>query len=253
MGELFMYHIVYLTTNLINNKIYVGKQSTYNLNDGYLGSGKYLLRAIKKYGKENFKRDILFYCLSETDAYFIENSIVDIHFINRDDSYNIKCGGKGGMLGCTWTDEAKQIASINKKGIPKPNGFKEKLSIINKGKTLSDECKRKLSEANIGKKQSQETINKKNMKAIGSKRSEETKLKMSLATKTRPKQTKFFTKAIKIYTLDINSHIIKTEEFESVLLFKKTYNISTSTYDRHQRNSNLIFTHNGNFLKVEYI
>ena len=49
------YNYVYITTNLINKNFYIGKHSTDNLNDGYLGSGKCLLAAIKKYGKENFK------------------------------------------------------------------------------------------------------------------------------------------------------------------------------------------------------
>lgn len=56
-----MYHIVYLTTNLVNNKIYIGVHSTYDLNDDYLGSGFALKKAINKYGKEKFKREILFY------------------------------------------------------------------------------------------------------------------------------------------------------------------------------------------------
>ena len=48
------YHFLYKTTNLINNKYYYCVHSTKNLNDGYLGSGKYLKRSINKYGKENF-------------------------------------------------------------------------------------------------------------------------------------------------------------------------------------------------------
>jgi len=64
-----IYHLVYLTTNLINNKIYIGVHSTYNLDDGYLGSGIGIKNAIKKYGKQNFKRQIIHYCLSEQDAY----------------------------------------------------------------------------------------------------------------------------------------------------------------------------------------
>ena len=55
----YKYHIIYKTTNLINGKIYVGMHSTDNLNDGYLGSGWILKQAIKKYGKENFKREVL--------------------------------------------------------------------------------------------------------------------------------------------------------------------------------------------------
>lgn len=45
-----MYHIVYLTTNLVNNKIYVGVHSTYNLDDGYLGSGKLISKAKEIHG-----------------------------------------------------------------------------------------------------------------------------------------------------------------------------------------------------------
>ena len=58
------YYIVYKTTNLVNNMYYVGCHQTDNLNDGYIGSGKYLKRAIKKYGIENFKFDILYFLSS---------------------------------------------------------------------------------------------------------------------------------------------------------------------------------------------
>ena len=48
------YSFIYKTTNLINGKIYIGQHTTDNINDRYLGSGVYFLRAVKKYGKKNF-------------------------------------------------------------------------------------------------------------------------------------------------------------------------------------------------------
>ena len=52
-------HFIYLTTNLITNEKYIGKHFG-ELDDSYLGSGIILQRAIQKYGKQNFKRDILY-------------------------------------------------------------------------------------------------------------------------------------------------------------------------------------------------
>jgi hypothetical protein len=52
-----MKHYIYKTTNLINGKIYIGKRSHENPEkDRYLGSGRVLIQAIKKYGRENFKK-----------------------------------------------------------------------------------------------------------------------------------------------------------------------------------------------------
>jgi len=58
------FFILYKTTNLLNGKTYVGIHKTNDLEDGYLGSGIALLVAIRKYGKFNFKREILEYCES---------------------------------------------------------------------------------------------------------------------------------------------------------------------------------------------
>ena len=50
---------VYITTNKINNRFYIGTHVSENPLDAYLGSGKLLIKAIKKYGKENFNKSIL--------------------------------------------------------------------------------------------------------------------------------------------------------------------------------------------------
>jgi len=53
------YHYTYKTTNLINNRYYLGMHSTNRLDDGYLGSGKRLYYELNKYGRDNFKFEIL--------------------------------------------------------------------------------------------------------------------------------------------------------------------------------------------------
>ena len=87
-----MYYIIYKTTNLINGKYYIGKHRTKDLNDGYLGSGKKLKYAVKKYGIENFHREILLECSSEEQMNLAERILVVPDPIN----YNLTDGGSGG-------------------------------------------------------------------------------------------------------------------------------------------------------------
>ena len=54
-------YYVYLTTNLINGKKYIG-QYYGEVDDNYIGSGSTLKKAINKYGKGNFKKEILYMC-----------------------------------------------------------------------------------------------------------------------------------------------------------------------------------------------
>ena len=92
-----MHYIVYKITNLINNKIYVGVHSTNNLDDNYMSSSKLVKNAIKKYGKENFKREILYNCSSFEQMFEIEQKLVTEEFCKRGDTYNICPGGLGGF------------------------------------------------------------------------------------------------------------------------------------------------------------
>ena len=91
----YRFHIIYKTTNLINGKIYVGLHSTNNLNDRYLGSGWVLKSAIKKYGRENFKKEVLLVLSSREEAREVEALVVDKEFIARSDTYNLQEGGMG--------------------------------------------------------------------------------------------------------------------------------------------------------------
>jgi len=54
-----MYGYIYKTTNILNNKIYIGKKESSSFVETYYGSGTVLKQAIKKYGQENFKIEIL--------------------------------------------------------------------------------------------------------------------------------------------------------------------------------------------------
>lgn len=92
-----MFYTIYRTTNIINGKIYIGCHRTTDLDDGYLGSGKILLRAIEKYGKENFIKENLFIFDNKEDMFLKEAEIVNSDFVASDDTYNLKIGGLGGF------------------------------------------------------------------------------------------------------------------------------------------------------------
>lgn len=71
------------------------RETKYPKIDSYLGSGKTLLKAIKKYGKQNFNREIITICTSAESAFELETQIVNEDFINKDCNYNIRVGGCG--------------------------------------------------------------------------------------------------------------------------------------------------------------
>jgi hypothetical protein len=91
-----MFYTIYQITNLVNNKVYIGKHQTKNLDDGYLGSGKLIRQAIAKYGSENFVKQILFCFNSEEEMNAKEAKLVSKEFCFQEDTYNICPGGKGG-------------------------------------------------------------------------------------------------------------------------------------------------------------
>jgi group I intron endonuclease len=163
------YYILYQTTNLVNQKIYVGKHVTKNLNDGYIGSGKLLKKAIGRYGIENFCRTILQECLSFEELNKAEAEVVTEEFIARDDTYNLTLGGNGGWYhvnsddrtdnkfrGKKHSEEAKQKISAKLRGRSYPD----------RKRTLSDEGRRRLGAAT-------------KLRLQGKPRSEETKKKIS--------------------------------------------------------------------------
>lgn len=92
------YYTVYETTNLINGKIYIGVHKTNKPKDSYLGSGNAISNAIKKYGKKNFTKKILYSFDTLQEAYNKELEIVTKEFCLCSDNYNLVPGGPNGNI-----------------------------------------------------------------------------------------------------------------------------------------------------------
>jgi group I intron endonuclease len=128
-----MYYIVYQITNKVNNKIYIGAHKTDNLADGYMGSGKLIIRAIKKYDIDNFSKEILFIFDNADDMYKKERDLVTESFVEDSMTYNIKPGGRGGCA-TVMSDETRKLLSERSIGIKKT---KEHTENIRRAKTGS--------------------------------------------------------------------------------------------------------------------
>lgn len=92
-----MFYIAYKTTNKVNGKVYYGVHKTSDLEDGYLGSGVVLRRAVRKYGRSSFNREILSTFSSETEMYEYEKSLITEAVVNDPMTYNQTVGGRGGF------------------------------------------------------------------------------------------------------------------------------------------------------------
>lgn len=107
-----MHYTVYKTINLINGKFYIGTHKTNDPNDSYLGSGTLLKKAIKKHGRDNFRKDVLFVFDNPADMFTKEAELVDEEFLSENNTYNLKIGGEGGFDWINSNDEA--VASKNR-------------------------------------------------------------------------------------------------------------------------------------------
>jgi group I intron endonuclease len=187
--------IIYKTTNILNNKIYIGKDvKNYNQ---YIGSGIYLKRAIKKYGKENFVKEIIEdnindnVLLSEREIYWIN------HFNSTDKEigYNLHTGGQGGDLSQFFKENSRlgktyeELFGIEKATEMKENARNRVLGNKNPmfGSKLSQEHIDKLIKSNSRIKGpfSQAHIDKIRIGNLGKKVSDETRKKQSEAHENR--------------------------------------------------------------------
>lgn len=201
-----MYYLLYEITNLINGKNYIGQHITKNVDDGYMGSGHAITAAIKKYGKENFKKEILLYAKNEVALNFFERALVTPEFIELNTNYNLREGGgsKGrpskesiakqaaALKGRKRKPEhiAKTLATKKAWSSERKAAFSAKRSAIIKGRKLSSATIAKIQETrrkNGTYKHSAETIAKISAAHKGKTISIETKNKLSVALKGKNK------------------------------------------------------------------
>lgn len=88
---------IYQVTHKPSGKLYVGKHITTGLDDGYMGSGKLIRRALKKHGVEQFRKEILFVFDNAEAMDAKERELVTEAFCRRKDTYNLCVGGDGGF------------------------------------------------------------------------------------------------------------------------------------------------------------
>lgn len=117
-----IYGFIYITTNWIDGMKYIGQRKFIGNWQDYLGSGAELLKAVKKYGKENFTKEIIILAYDAKELSILErNTIINSKAVKSDNYYNLNCCASNGN------------------------------SYINKTKEEMDEIRRKQSEAHFKK------------------------------------------------------------------------------------------------------
>ena len=145
------FNFVYITTNLINGKQYVGDHSTQIIKDNYLGSGRPLFEnAKKKYGKQNFKCQILEFFSTKLEAFNAQEKYIKEYNTLVPNGYNLSPKG-GNQCSGGITEEGRKRISESKKGKKASIESRKKMSDAKKGITLSEEHKRKISESEKGR------------------------------------------------------------------------------------------------------
>ena len=161
-----IFYTIYVIKNILNNNLYCGRHITVNLHDGYLGSGSIIRKAIKKYGKHNFEKQIIFFAFTESDLIWAESHFVNQEWINRSDTYNIELGGLNGFhsgndptkyrIYRPHSDDTKRKMSESHKGKPKSTESSIKSGLSRRGKKRTPEQLKRLSDAHKGYKWSEE-------------------------------------------------------------------------------------------------
>lgn len=168
--------IIYLITNLVNGKVYVGR-CLKDL-DTYLGGGIYIKAAVRKYGKENFSRIVIERCeenlLNEREKFWIAK----FDSQNHEKGYNLSSGGEDGSSFAAYIDNIRGKCFEEIYGEKRANEIRRKISESSSFKCKSDSHRRNLSIAKTGKKWTENQRNAITRGMIGHLVTEETKQKL---------------------------------------------------------------------------
>jgi len=200
---------IYKIINISNNKIYVGQDSK-NRKD-YFGSGLLIKKAIKKYGIENFKKEILEECnktiANERETFWIR----ELKSYDRSVGYNISNGAFGGD---TITNNENKEAILEKK----------RKSMSGKMHTIKTKRKIRKSQLEYYKNNPERQVGKNNGN-FGKKHpglnkghvvSEETKLKISIKAKNRKRKPHSEETKLKIKLSNIGKHKMSEKGKEAI-------------------------------------
>lgn len=203
--------IIYKTTNLVNGKIYIGKDKLNN--PDYFGSGTKIKLALEKYGKDNFTKEIIDTAdtideLDEKEKYWIK----ELNSQDRSIGYNIRSGGQGGFIinvydswvikyGEEHAKELYQEYNLSKASKGSKNGsFKEislsdeeVVNLYNNGQSMNNIAKL----CNVSKVKIKTILSNNNVKCRSISESgklrnpiaDSTRIKMSVAHKGKPRKS----------------------------------------------------------------
>lgn len=169
------YHFIYKTTCKVNGKFYYGMHSTDDLNDGYIGSGTYLAKAIRRYGCENFSFEILEHLPDRESLRKRETELITEEILNDPMCMNLRLGGEGGWDHCNKPGNWLGISSRTNSKVQR---------------RISQKKTEKLNNDPVFRKKYQESKRQQllgNTLWVGRSHSAETKKKMSLSKKITSK------------------------------------------------------------------
>jgi len=144
---------VYIITNLVNWKTYVGITTNPNLrwSKHRNGHGSRLVRmAIVKYGIENFRFAVVFSSSDRDCVEWMERQAIEELKTVAPFGYNRNPGGGGSPVGIKPSAATVAKRAAANRGKKREPGFGQRMSVLNSGRKRAPEVKRRWSESHRG-------------------------------------------------------------------------------------------------------